>query len=365
MPNDLQIYQVVNSVDPTSVPADIATGLARRDGVRSGIVSWFSSKPLNRNQPVEIACVEADHSFVNRSAYLRAREELRDADVLHTHHNHAGIYAKLLGKDLGIPVIRTEQTTHDRYTRIGRLSNGLSNPLASAVTCVSDTVYDSFTRWEDALLSDSHVRTIPNGVDFDLIEEATQEDWSIRDAADIAANTFVIGHAGRLIEDKDQACLIRAIGLLDGISENVELVIAGDGHCRDELVRLAADLGMSDQIHFVGLLDRREVYQLMQEVDAFSMPSRKEGFCVAVAEALATGTPCLLSDIDVFRELYSEAAHYHDVGDAESLASAIQTLMRDETYRDSLGEEGRKLAESRYALDEVVAAYERLYAELV
>lgn len=364
--DDLCIYQIVNSVGPTSVPADIAVGIARYTDHQSKILTWFSADELDREPSVEVGCVSASRGFFNPNAYRRAREELRDADVLQTHHTHAGLYAKLLAKDLGIPVIRTEQTTHDRYTTIGKLSNGLSNPFADAVTNVSQTVADSFSWWESAILSDEARRVIPNGVDLELLDQAIEDDWSIYRQTDIDAASFVVGHAGRFIDDKDQDVLIRAISHLeDGSAEKIELVLAGDGERRAELIQLAEELGIRGHVHFVGLLDRREVYQMMRDVDVYAMPSKREGFCVAVAEAMATETPCLLSDIEVFRELYSEAAHFHSVGDPTSLSAGLRTLLEDESQRASLGADGRALVESQYALETVIGEYQQLFQEIV
>jgi len=363
MERPLRVCQVVNSIGPTSIPADIATALARRDDVESGVLAWFGTEPFAGDDLVEVDCVDAGSGVFNPGAYRRATEILREYDVVHTHHNHSGTYVKLIAKRQGSVLVSTEQNTHDGYTRKGRALNGLLNPLADRVTCISESVYDSFESWERRLLRDEQVDIIPNGVVLERVDDAATLEWkpSIGDGGD----SVLVANAAMLTEQKAHDTLVEAVARVNGsVDASVELAIAGDGNLRPELEARVRRLGLDDHVHFLGLLDREQVYKLMYDADVFAMPSRWEGFCVAVAEAMATGTPCVLSDIDVFEELYRGPARFHPVDDVGALADRLERLVRDADLRERLGEESRTLVEQEYDIETTAEQYAALFRDL-
>ena len=88
----------------------------------------------------------------------------------------------------------------------------------------------------------------------------------------------------------------------------------------------------------------------------FVFPSRREGFARAVAEAMASGIPCILSDLPELHEVYSDAAIYVPLNDHRSLASAILTLLQDDLKREELGEKAA-LFVKRYSWEQVAEAF--------
>jgi len=365
---NIHICQFINSASETSIPADIATGLAKYTDVESSIITWYDYDSFAGDELVDVYSLEADDGVVDIDSY---REACRLVDklgvnLLQTHHTHAGFYAKAVGLRQGIPVIRTEQNTRDGYTRIGKISNGLTNPLTAKVTCISEAVYDSFEWWERLLLADDKIQILPNGVNFDRIERGQSIDWSVYDAVEVDPDSILLSNAAMLTEQKAHDTLIRALERVRAwTGENVELVIAGDGDLRKDINTLAQSLGIESSIHFAGLLDRIEVYRMMKESDIFCMPSRWEGYCVAVAEAMALGTPCVLSDIDVFREIYGDAGLYHPVDDPNELAAKLQKVIVDDELRAEMANSGRELIESEYRMEQVATEYETLYEQLM
>lgn len=366
--NDVHVCQFINSASQTSIPADIATGLAKHTDIKSSILTWFGYDPFDGQEVVDIRSVDASEGFIDIGSFREACQQVSEmnVDVLHTHHTHAGFYAKAVGLRLRIPVVRTEQNTHDGYTTVGKVSNGLTNPLTAKVSCISEAVYNSFEGWERLLLSDEDIEIIPNGVSFDRVVSAKSLEWSVYDVVDADPDSVLIGNAAMFTEQKAHDILVRALAEVeDKVRHNIELVIAGDGNLREDVSKLARSLSVWDNVHFMGLLDRAEVYRMMEEVDLFCMPSRWEGYCVAVAEAMAFGTPCILSDIDVFTEVYDDAALYHPVDHVMELSRRIKTLVEDETCRTELGRQGRELVKSEYRLEQVTKQYESLYQQIV
>ena len=109
---------------------------------------------------------------------------------------------------------------------------------------------------------------------------------------------------GRLHQKKGCDLLVRAFSDVYGNDTGVHLVIAGpdEGGLKPELLSLAVKVG--DRIHFPGMLRGDAKWGAFYAAEAFALPSHQENFGVAVAEALACGTPVLISNqVNIWREI--------------------------------------------------------------
>lgn len=354
----------MNAVGEGSIPAEIATAVSRHTDHTVDILTWFKSGHFTGEELLGVRTVDAPDTAlgIDPATYNRAVNILSEYDLVQAHHNHSAAFAKIIARRVGIPVVSREGNTRDGFTRKGRIANGLTNPLAHSVVCISESVHQSFTRWERAILSEQKVRCIPNGVHLDRIDETEP---ALPDGADPAEDAFLVGNAAMLYEQKAQDTLIRAVAALDEQSDRpAELIICGEGPERQHLERLAESLGVGPKVHFAGLVERRAVYAMSKAVDAFAMPSRWEGFCSAVAEALAAETATVLSDIKTFRELYDDAALYHEVDNVDELTDRLSTLLSKDERRETLAQMGRELVEQKYTIEAVANQYGALYDEI-
>lgn len=123
----------------------------------------------------------------------------------------------------------------------------------------------------------------------------------LRDAFEIpvtrlgAREHLRIGFLGRLHETKNVDILIRAV---QAGTTNARLLIAGDGpeNYKAELERVARQVGMSERIDWVGFVEGNQKWAFIDSLDLLAMPSRYECFGMVAAEALARGTPPVVSD---------------------------------------------------------------------
>lgn len=322
---------------------------------------------FNRMADIETITLNNKHKFwISRSQYATVQSVISEYDLIHMHHPHSSFYGTLVANQLGKPVVQTEHNTHNGYTRSGRIANGLTNSLVDAVVCVSYQVYMSFARWEEMLVQDQTVSVIHNGIDRNRVIEATDNPWSIHDIADIDSDGTVVGAAGMLTEQKAQSVLIEAVDQINTETDHhVELVLSGDGNRKAVLEEQIQRARYSDRLHLLGFLDERaQVYKMLSEIDIYAMPSRWEGFCLAVLEAMSLGNPCVLSDIPVFREVYGESALYHAVDDPDALAAQLRTLVEDPAVYSEYEQRGTELSRT-YSLDRTVSAYTDVYRSVL
>jgi glycosyltransferase involved in cell wall biosynthesis len=291
---------------------------------------------------------------------------LAEYDIIQANLNHAGSLAKVIGRQLDIPLVSREGNTRDGFSRNGRIANGLTNAFVDRIVPNSQAVYDSFRRWERLLIDDDQVQIIPNGVDLDRIDRAANADYSLRETLGIPSESVVVGTACVLSEQKAVDVLIEAVDRATTQSNSrIDLVVAGGGPGQSDLSALAGRRGIEDQVHFTGLVDRETVYRILSEIDIYAMPSRWEGFSNAAVEALGAGNPCVFSDIDPFVIPYGDVALFHTLDDSRDLAARLGEFVADSDLREQYGQKGRKLVEEQYTLERVAAAYAELYAELL
>jgi glycosyltransferase involved in cell wall biosynthesis len=165
----------------------------------------------------------------------------------------------------------------------------------------------------------SHIRTIPNGIDFEQIR-------SIPPAED----GFDVVFAGRLIADKRVDRLLTAFDRV--APPDVTLGIIGDGPERDALEAQATELTSADRITFLGFLeDYEDVLGHMRAADVFASPSTREGFGITYAEAMAAGCTVIGAD-------HPDSAADEVIGDGGFLAAPTVDGVADTLDRVLAGE---------------------------
>jgi glycosyltransferase involved in cell wall biosynthesis len=166
--------------------------------------------------------------------------------------------------------------------------------------------------------------------DVDIPPEALlQTPRSFSDSADPRREFRLVTVASLAQMYKAPDVLIRAVaeGVQAGL--NLQLRIAGDGKHRAAMERLAANLGLEDRVHFLGLLPAgARVREELDSSDLFLLPSRCEGLPRALVEAMARSLPCIASNVGGIPELLSPE-NLVPPGDASSLARKLIEVLRD------------------------------------
>ncbi len=236
------------------------------------------------------------------------------------------------------------------------LSSLKYNYLADRVFTVSASICETLIRNG---VSSRRVSVIYEGVDLDWFDQQMA-----RLALQRRGRTLV-GTVAHLSPEKGHATLLRAIAELKDRCPEALLLIVGDGELRAELEATVIDLGISDQVKFLGF--RSDVEGLLKQFDIFCLPSLSEGLSSAILAAMAARLPVVATSVGGIPELVQNSVTGKLVkpNQPHELALALETLLKDQALRERMGNAGRQRVDSHFSLQQKLDATERAYEELL
>lgn len=280
-----------------------------------------------------------------RQHFLRYRP-----NIVHTHLFSAGFWGRIAASMSGVPVIiHTEGGMlfeEKKWKRMPaeRLLARVSDRIICVAQCIKEHLIEA-----GGLIAETLV-VIPNGVRADdLLGKQLRP----------MGNPPVLFSAGRLARVKGFDVLIEAFAQLDNFRG--KLVLAGDGPEANSLKRLAYSLGIADRVEFLGY--RKDVCNLLDNVDLYVAPSRSEGLSNSILEAMAAGVPVVATDVGGNRELLNDVGYIVNPNDPAALAKTIASAIADSDTTTKLVSNARQRVAETYTLERMVTAHERLYRQ--
>ncbi len=214
-----------------------------------------------------------------------------------------------------------------------------------------------------ALGIDTPCRIIPNGVDVAQYRQEPRsggnERWRI------PAGASVILFLSRVHPIKGADKLLDAFIRLRDRCPNAVLVMAGpdewgvEGRYREK-VRSA---GLGERVVFPGMVSGEDKLDLLARADLFCLPSKAEGFSMAVLEALASATPVLLSPGCHFPEVEAAGAGRISPADPSAMASAMESMLGEPDRLREMGRKGRAFIAQCYSWDRIADQLVEAYRE--
>lgn len=158
----------------------------------------------------------------------------------------------------------------------------------------------------------------------------------------IPEDAVILLSVGELSRRKNHQIVIRALRRL--ARQDVYYLICGQGDLKEELLAQAKKQGVADRVIFLGF--QKDVISIYQNADIFVFPSIQEGMPVALMEAMASGMPCIVSDIRGSRELIDgpdDVMVHHKMNNSiGQLCRLLQLFIDHKQLRDMLGEYNRE-----------------------
>ncbi len=276
---------------------------------------------------------------------------------------HANLVARLVRLFAPFPVLICSAHNIDEGGRLREFLYRITDPLCDLTTQVSQAGLERYVRI--GAVPRHKIRYIPNGVDTDHFKPDPDVRVRMRKELGVEDN-FVWLAVGRFDPQKDYPNMLQAFAHVIKKSVKTVLLIAGDGPLRPAMERLAGELGLRNNVCFLGI--RQDVPELMNAADAYVMSSAWEGMPNVLLEAYATGLPVVATNVGGNGEivLNEETGFLVPPRDSDALAQAMLKLMDfPEEQRKQMGQAGRKHIEENFAMDRVVDRWEEVYRELL
>ena len=217
--------------------------------------------------------------------------------IVHSHINTLSVFPLRAAKKAGVPIrIAHSHSTSNKKEWKKNLVKNLLRPFskvyANRYMCCSELA----GRWlfGNEEYDKGNVYLLNNAIDLDKFKYNETVRKKKRKELGINDSTFVVGHIGRYVEQKNHRFLIDIFNEINKKEKDSILLLAGQGPLMDEMKEKVKNLGIEDKVKFLG--QRNDASELYQAFDLFLLPSLYEGLPVVGVEAQASGNLCYLSD---------------------------------------------------------------------
>lgn len=280
-------------------------------------------------------------------------------DVVHLNTGRAAWLGGMAAWWAGIPALVTRRM--DRPVKRNWRTRLVYGRFARRAAAISPAVAECLAAGG---VPRERIGVIPEAVDFRRIAPLRGRD-AVRAAEGATTGGVVLLAMAALVRRKGLDVLLDAVAALAGNGMRPAVWLAGDGPERGALAAQAERLGLGAQVRFLGY--RRDVGDLLAACDILVLPSRREGLGNAALEAMGAGRPVVASAVGGLAEAVIDGRTGLLVPpeDTAALGAALERLLRDEGLRGRLGAAGPSRIGEGFLPEQMVAAYERLYGEII
>lgn len=293
-------------------------------------------------------------------------------DLVQTWLYHADVIGGLAARLAGIRTIVWSIRTADVRIGIGlsrsagamfKASAPLSRWLPRRIIYVAEAARIAH---EAAGYDPARSTVIQNGFALPAAADRASNGRRIREEIGVPPEALLIGTAGTFNAQKNQLGFVQACGPLLARRKDVHVALMGRGNDVDnvQLAQAADATGHPDRIHLLG--ERRDISDCLSALDLFCLASRGEGFPNVVGEAMAVGTPSLVTDVGDAALLVGDTGKVVAADAPDALAGALAELA--DLPRGALADLGARARERiarNFTMDQVTERYLMLYRSLL
>ncbi len=292
-------------------------------------------------------------------------------EILQSWMYHANLLALTAPLVLGrVPVFWNIQTSGRNPLEFKALTRGVIRATCLLSGLPEGVIVNSEKGRVDHLrmgYKDHKFHVIPNGFDLSLYKPVDlRRKKEVRRAFGMEEEAFCVGMFARYHPVKDHRAALKAADMVRKRGYRAHFYFAGQGvdEGNPDLMQYVDALGLNALVHLMGY--QREVHVLMAAMDTVISCSHSEGLSNVIGEAMATGIPCVVTDVGDSARVVGDTGKIVKPGDPEALAAALIELIRmPHEKRQALGKSARERIQVRFAIEKIARAYARLYLKAV
>lgn len=291
-----------------------------------------------------------------RALRKATREAAREADLLHVHWSQIAYVAR--AGSLGVPMVLTVHGSDVQLACKGLFARTLSRPAAQADAVIAVSA-DLASLAAHLMPAGREIDVVHVGVDAGLLELPAP------DLREIEGDARVL-LAARLVTEKGVNEFVDALALLAEEGRTIRATVLGVGPAREPMEKRLAEVGLENEVEFLGAIPHERALELMRASDLVVMPSHREGCGLVPIEASALGVPVVATRTGAMPEVLGCPEALVEPRDPEALAAAIERLLADVALRRTCAHNGRERVREQFTWEHIaeqnVAIYERVLA---
>ncbi len=311
-------------------------------------------------------------SFYNRNAVRQLRRfarllSEREIDIIQTHDFYSNVFGMAAGRLARVPArIAARRETSGWRTTAQKVVERAAYRMANAIVANSEAVRDQLVREG---VRREKIAVVYNGLNRERVAASRRisrhEKLALLGLPQSDECRFVTIVANLRHPVKDHSMFLRAARRVREAVPQARFVIAGEGPLIDETRRFAAQLGLEQDLFFLGRCEN--VAELLSISDVCVLSSKAEGFSNAILEYMAASRPAVVTDVGGAREaiIDGESGYLVRAGDDEQMGARIINLLLDPVKADSMGRQARQLVEEKFSLQAQLERTEKLYDRLL
>lgn len=312
-----------------------------------------------RRQGVEVANIICNGKWDSKTVgriRLLARE--LGADILHSQGYKSDVYAYASARQLDCALVATSHNWPSRRLRM-RAYAALDRFLLRSFDRVVVVAEHVRLQLLHAGVAEAKICSIANGIDTERFRSAKTV---LREELGLAGP--LIGYVGRLSSEKGGATLLHAAERVLQAAPGATFVFVGDGPCRSSWEQLATELGIREQVAFVGA--RSDIPEVYASCDLIVLPSYVEAMPMCVLEAMAAGKPVVATAVGAVPEVLSpdKTGLLAVPGNADQMVHCILRVLGDYELARTLGSAAREVVVKRHSAQEMALKYHDLYQQV-
>ncbi|HEY0272443.1 MAG TPA: glycosyltransferase family 4 protein [Chitinophaga sp.] len=298
----------------------------------------------------------------------RIKSLLRDEqiDLVHAHGSRAASNLLMPARSLKLPMLYTIHgwSFHDDQPFLQKTIRVWSEKLLTSRVQRNISVSASNQRTGQQHFSSFTSTVVNNGINLQKFHTlGTYPD--IRQELGIPAHHTLVGYIARITVQKDPFTLLHAFREVVQHTQDITLLVVGEGDLRNRTVALAGELGIAGHIVFQDF--REDVPAILQATDIYCLPSLWEGLPIGLLEAMATRNAVIVTNVDGSREIIQHRQNglVIPVQDRAALASAILELHHNRSFRATLQEAALESVRTHYSVEQMTRRIEQQYLEVL
>lgn len=294
----------------------------------------------------------------------------RNIHILHVHGARANFIAMFLKKRISVPIVSTIHSDPllDFDSFFKKLVFTNLNLISLKKIDYFITVSDNF---KDMMIlrgfRPNSLYPVYNGMNFDRVPRnvTSKEEYAASHGLSMDNNLIYVGIAARFDLVKGVDVFIRGAAEAFKANKNLRFLIAGDGAEKENLIKLAESLGVSDVVHFIGF--ERDMYGFLNFIDINTLTSFCESFPYSMLEGAAMKKPMVASCVGGIPHLVKDGqtGYLFESKNHSDMAEKLLLLAADKSEMQRMGEEIYRTVTTEFSSEAFASRHMEIYSQII